>query len=178
MKKHWLASSALASSLLLTGCATVAPPPTVPRVELDRFMGDWYVLGGILTPFEKGAHNAVETYALDEQGRIPTTYTFRKGGFDGPLKRYDNMAFVHNRETFAEWRIQFFWPLKFPYLVVYLDPDYQVTAVGTDDRDYLWIMARDWNLPEARYQEVIQRVAELGFDTNRMVRVPQDGKGK
>ena len=159
--------------ILFGGCSSIPPPPTVPRVDLERFMGDWYVLGGILTPFEKGAHNAVETYALDKKGRIPTTYSFRKGGFDGPQKTFDNIAFVHNRETFAEWRIQFFWPLKFPYLVVHLDPEYQLTAVGTEDRDYLWIMARDWHLPEERYQEVVRHVASLGFDTNRMVRVPQ-----
>lgn len=163
---------------LFTGCASLPPPPTVPKVDLPRFMGDWYVISGILTPFEKGAHNAVETYALDEKGRIPTTYTFRKGGFDGPEKTFNNIAFVHNRETFAEWRIQFFWPFRFPYLVIFLDPDYQLTAVGTDDRDYLWIMARTPQVPADRYAEVLQRVAELGFDTNRIVQVPQDGKRK
>jgi len=136
-------------------------------------MGDWYVIGGILTSFEKGAYHAVENYRLDDKGRIPTTFTFRKGSFDGPKKTYKSMAFVHNRETFAEWRIQFFWPLRFPYLVIYLDEAYQATAVSTDDKKYLWIMSRTPQMPPERYQEIMDLVTNLGFDTNKIVRVPQ-----
>lgn len=171
--KATLLALGLVTASFMTGCATVAPPPTVEKVDLQRFMGDWYVLGGILTSFEKGAHNAVETYRLDDRGRIPTTYTFRRGAFDGPQKTYNNMAFVHDRETFAEWRIQFLWPFRFPYLVVFLDPAYEVTAVGTDDRKYLWIMARTPQIGDDRYQAVLARVKELGFDVGKIVSVPQ-----
>jgi apolipoprotein D and lipocalin family protein len=160
---------------LTAGCATVKPPPTVPRVDLPRFMGDWYVVGGILTPFEKDIYHAIETYTLDEKGDIPTTYTFRKGGFDGPKKTLTNKAFVYDKETFAEWRIQFFWPFKFPYLVIYLDEDYQSTAVATDDKKYLWIMSRTPQMNPAHYDEIIALITEQGFATNKLVRVPQPG---
>ena len=160
----------------LTGCATVKPPPTVPRVDLPRFMGDWYVVGGILTPFEKNIYHAIETYALDEDGNIPTTYTFRKGSFDGPKKTMTNKAFVHDKETFAEWRIQFFWPLKFPYLIIYLDEDYQSTAVATDDKKYLWIMSRTPQMNPQHYDAIIAMITEQGFDTNKLVTVPQPEK--
>ena len=163
----------LATAVLSAGCATQRPPPTVERLDLARFMGDWYVEGGILTWFERGAHNALESYRLDEQGRIQTTYTFRRGAFDGPEKSYPSVAFVHNRETMAEWRIQFFRPFRFPYLVLHLDPDYQTTAIGTDDRKYLWIMSRTPAMDESAYAEIVRRMGELGFDTNRVVRVPQ-----
>jgi len=124
---------------LVSGCATTSPPPpTVPYVDLPRFMGDWYVVGGILTSFEKGAHHAIENYRLDEKGRIQTTFTFRKDSFDGPLKKFTPVGFVHNKETFAEWRMQFIWPFKSPFLIIYLDPDYRATAISTHDRKYLW----------------------------------------
>ena len=162
---------------LLTGCATIhPPPPTVPKVDLKRFMGDWYVVGGILTSFEKGAYHAVETYRLDEKGNIPTVYTFNKGSFDGPKKTYTNKAFVYNRETFAEWRIQFLWPFKFPYLVIYLDDNYQSTAISTDDKKYLWIMSRTPQMQASNYQDIIKLVTELGFDTNKIVQVPQPAR--
>ncbi len=156
----------------LAGCATVAPPPTVERVDLPRFMGDWYVLAGQFTPFEKGAHNAIENYRLDEKGRIPTTFTFNKGAPDGPRKTYRSLAFVHNQETKAEWRIQFFWPIRFPYLIVFLDEEYQATAISTDDRKYVWVMARGPELAPALEARLMNRLTELGFDTNRFVRVP------
>ncbi|HMP89365.1 MAG TPA: lipocalin family protein [Kiritimatiellia bacterium] len=164
----------MASGILVSlGCSTVKPPPTVEYVDLPRFMGDWYVVGGILTSFERDAYHAIENYQLDKKGNIPTTYTFRRGGFDGPLKTYRSKAFVHNKETFAEWRIQFIWPLKFPYLVIYLDEDYQATAISTDDKKYLWIMSRTPQMPERQYGEIMNLVTELGFDTNKIVSVPQ-----
>lgn len=155
----------------LAGCSTVQPPPTVPHVDLPRFMGDWYVIAGQFTPFEKGAYNAIENYRLDEKGRIPTTFTFNKGAPDGPRKTFRSIAFVHNQETKAEWRIQFIWPFRFPYLIVFLDDEYQVTAVTTEDRKYIWVMARSPEISPALEKELMDRLRELGFDPNRFVRV-------
>lgn len=160
-------------SILSAGCATVTPPPTVPNVDLERFMGDWYVVGGILTSFEKGAHHAIESYRLDEEGRIQTTFTFRKGGFDGPLKKFTPVGFVHDKESNAEWRMQFIWPFKAPFLIIYLDPDYQATAIATDNKKYLWIMSRTPQMPEHLYNQITSLVTELGFDTDKIVSVPQ-----
>ena len=60
---------------------------TVDYVDLERFMGDWYVIANIPTFIEKGAVNAVESYELDSKGRINTTFTFRKGSSTGPEKK-------------------------------------------------------------------------------------------
>ncbi len=55
------------AALLLAACETM-PDPTLPLaedVDLQRFMGDWYVIANIPTFLEKGAHNAVETYSMN-----------------------------------------------------------------------------------------------------------------
>ena len=85
--------SCAAAALLLGGCQSPAPLPTVPRVDLQRFMGPWYVIASIPTFIEKGAHNAVESYRLDADGTIATTFTFRAGSFDGEAKRYTPRGF-------------------------------------------------------------------------------------
>ena len=54
--------SFLVCILLSAGCKSMPPIRTEPSVDLDRFMGDWYVIANIPTFVEKGAHNAVETY--------------------------------------------------------------------------------------------------------------------
>jgi apolipoprotein D and lipocalin family protein len=103
----------LAGALFLTGCQASLPPlETVDRVDLDRFMGDWYVIANIPTFIEKGAHNAVETYRLDDDGTIATTFTFRKDAFDGPEKQYHPRGYVRDAQTNAEWVMQFVWPFK------------------------------------------------------------------
>jgi apolipoprotein D and lipocalin family protein len=61
---------------------------TVSYVDLERFMGDWYVVANIPTFLEKGAHNALEYYTLNSDGTIAATFRFNKDGFDGPVKTY------------------------------------------------------------------------------------------
>jgi apolipoprotein D and lipocalin family protein len=87
---------ALVSSLILAGCGGVQRPPihTVPHVELPRFMGDWYVIANIPTFVETDAYNAVESYRLDADGTIATTFTFRQGSYDGASKRHRPGGFV------------------------------------------------------------------------------------
>ena len=45
---------------------------TVDYVDLEKFMGDWYVIANIPTFIEKGAVNAIESYKLDSKGRVKT----------------------------------------------------------------------------------------------------------
>ena len=59
---------------------------TVEYVDLQKFMGDWYVIANIPTFIEKGAVNAIESYRLDSEGRVKTTFTFRKDSVSGPEK--------------------------------------------------------------------------------------------
>ena len=74
-------------AVLMSGCGAKLPPlKTVAVVDIQRFMGDWYVIANIPTWIEKGAYNPVESYRLDKDGTIATTFAFRKGAFDGPQK--------------------------------------------------------------------------------------------
>jgi apolipoprotein D and lipocalin family protein len=161
---------------MLSGCAgskDSSPIPTVAYVDLERFMGDWYVIANIPTALERSAHNAVERYELDADGTIRTTFSFRKGGFDGKEKAYHPRGFVRDTATNAEWGMQFIWPIKADYRVVYLDADYQFTAIGRNRRDYVWIMARTPTMPDANYDAIVRLLGELGYDTALIRRVPQ-----
>jgi len=91
--RRWLVLGGLG---LLVGCQSAPLPPLqiVPQVDIPRFMGDWYVIAGIPTFLERDAYNAVESYRLDPDGSIATTFTFREGGFDGPEKRMTPRGFV------------------------------------------------------------------------------------
>ena len=165
--------SAACSALFLGACARVAPLETVEYVDLPRFMGDWYVIANIPTMLEEGAHNAVETYRLDADGSIATTFTFRADGFDGEEKRYTPRGFVLNSETNAEWGMRFVWPIKADYRVVYLDEDYTVTVIGRNKRDYVWLMARQPDMADARYEEMLDLITAMGYDRTKVQRVPQ-----
>ncbi len=171
--KHRVAAFIM-SFLVLTGCAAERTElATVDYVDLDRFMGDWYVIANIPTFLEKGAHNAVETYALNDDGTIDTTFTFRDGSFDGKLKDYNPRGFIKDTETNALWGMRFVWPIKADYRVVYLDEDYSITIIGRQKRDFVWVMARQPSIDEATYQGLLQELDAMGYDPSKIERVPQ-----
>lgn len=169
------ATVALIIGLMLAGCRSVPeqPLPIVDRVELPRFMGDWYVIAAIPTFLERGAFNAVESYRLTDDGAVETTFSFRKGGVDGPMKRYHSIGYIRDAESNAVWGVQFIWPIKADYRVMYLAPDYSVTIIGRLRRDYVWIMARRPSLADGEYKRLVALVADAGYDTSKLRTVPQ-----
>ena len=165
-------SCLLAAALFIAGCQSVPTITTVDHVDIDRYMGDWYVIANIPTFLERDAHNAVERYSLREDGTIDTVFTFNKGGFDGKPRRYNPRGFIRSDNN-AEWGMRFVWPFKAEFLVLWLDEDYSQTVVGRSRRDYVWIMAREPQLPEADYQRILEFLAVEGYDIEKIQKVPQ-----
>lgn len=158
----------------LAACAT--HPPTIPpvaSVDLPRFMGDWYVIAHIPSRPEREAYDAIESYRLGEDGRIRTTFRYRKGGFDAPLETMEPVGTVVPGTHDAVWGMQFVWPIKAEYVIVDLAPDYSRTIIGRSKRDYVWLMARTPSLPEAELESAIARIGALGYDTTKLRMVPQ-----
>jgi apolipoprotein D and lipocalin family protein len=174
MKHYRRLSSVLASSILMALSACSSPPEQrlVADLDLERFMGDWYVQAHIPVGSEKHAYNAVESYALGDDGRILTSYVFRKGGFEGDLKVMEPTGFVKD-ESNAEWAMRFLWPFKAEYLVSYIDADYSETIVARTKRDYAWIMTRAPEISDERMEALTSELADLGYDTSELRRVPQ-----
>lgn len=168
--------TAALAMLLATACAAPRPPlETVPRLDLARFMGSWYVLAHIPASPEENAWDAIETYRLEDDGTIATTYVFREGGHDGPLRRFTPRGFVRDRATNATWGMQFVWPIRLEYLVAHVDADYQETIIARTARDYVWIMARRPDIDPAGYARLVGRVEAMGYDVSRLRRVPHRG---
>ena len=161
-------------SATASGCAGNQPPiETVPYVDLERFMGDWYVIASIPTFLEKGAHNAVESYALNDDGTIATTFVFRKDSFDGRAKTYSPKAFVTDTESNAIWGMRFVWPVKADYRIAFLDDDYSRTVIARNKRDFVWIMARTPSISDSEYAELVGLIESLGYDVSKLRKVPQ-----
>ena len=163
-------------SAVLAGCAITPQKVTVPvapSVDLPRFMGPWYVIGVIPTFLEKDIYNAIESYERAADGTILTTFTFNKRSFDGPARRMQPKGFVIEGSGNAVWGMQFVWPIKAEFVISHVDPQYTETIIARSARDYVWIMARTPTIEEARYAALVDRVKAMGYDTQRLVKVPQ-----
>jgi len=169
-------SAVLAAALaaaLWTGCRSVALEPLpLPKVDLARYMGDWYVIANIPTPFEKNVYNAVESYALEADGSVATTFTYNEGGFEGKKKTFRPKAYVRDDGSNAAWGMQF-GPILAEYLIAYVDADYTQTVVARSSRDFVWIMARTPEISDADYDRMVVQIGKWGYDTEKLQRIPQ-----
>jgi len=146
---------------------------TVSYVDIPRFMGDWYVIAIIPNFVEKNAYNSIESYQLNEDGSIATTYTFRKGSPDGKQIVMHPKGKIHDTTTNAEWRMRVFWPFWAKYLIIDLADDYRYTAIGVPNRKWLWIMSRTPQMTDADYARVISGLEAQGYDIRKIKKIPQ-----
>ena len=168
--------------LALTGLTTSASLPPLPtldtKVDLQRYSGDWYVHGNIplKIPFfsDADAYNYSETYRLRDDGSIEMTCAFNVGDFDGKVRSFSFKGQVADTQTFAEWKVQFVWPIKASYNIIYLDTDYTTTVVASADRKLAWIMSRDTEISNAKFADLVALLNEAGYETHKIRRVPHD----
>ena len=165
----------MASVILLTACGSqnLKPIHTVEHVDLERFMGDWYVIANIPTFIETDAYNAIESYQINNDGSIATTFTFNQGAPDGELKQYNPTGYIVDEQSNALWDMQFIWPFKAEYRVIYLDENYETTIIGRSKRDYVWLMSKQPSIDEKDYKTLLSFMQAQGYDIDKVKQVPQ-----
>ena len=159
---------------LLAGCGTQNNElKTVDYIDIKKFMGDWYVISSIPTLLEKNIFNAIENYKLNPDGTIQTTFTYNAGSFNGKRKTFSPKGFIVDDGTNAIWGMQFIWPIKADYRVIYLASDYSFTIIDRNKRDYVWLMSRKPIMTESNLSFALDFIERAGYDRNNLIQIPQ-----
>lgn len=171
------ATPATAATATTAGAANnyVAPHGALtlaPNVNLDRYMGRWYVIGFIPYAFENGRVGAYYDYKKDGSD-IDFLYKSRRHDFDHDLETRKGQAYVLKNTHNAKWRVTFTWPIYNSYLILYVDPAYKVALVGYPGRSLGWVLSRSPQMDDATYQSLLARFAAHGYDISQFRRVPQ-----
>lgn len=146
--------------------------PTVERVDLSKYVGTWYEIGRLPNNFEAGLECVTATYSLKKNGKIQVLnkgYSVKKGKY----KTARGTALVPDPAYPGRLKVTFFWPFYGNYYILSLDEDYQYVLVGDPSRKYLWVLARNKSLDESIYQELLDQAKNLGFKTDRVLRINQ-----
>jgi apolipoprotein D and lipocalin family protein len=173
---------ALGLALLLPACRSneEAPPPvTAERVELTRYLGRWHEIARLPMPFQKEREAAIAEYGLRPDGEVSVRNIAVRA--DGTTREVRGQARVLNPGAnsrllvrFNEWFSVFIpQPEAGNYWILHVDADYQTALVGSPDRRYLWVLARQPALPEATLQRLLQVARDQGYDTQRLIRSAQ-----
>ena len=137
---------------------------TVEFVDLEKFMGKWFVIALVPNMIEKGATNSSDTYALNDDGTIDITYDAIKDGKERQIKQKGT---VIDKSSNAEWTIQMRKPfvpfMKFPFKIVYVDDNYEYMAVGYPKNTMGWIMGRSSQISSEDYDKIMSSLIDLGY---------------
>lgn len=156
------------------GTRGMPPLETVPRVDLDRYLGTWYEIARYPHRFQAGCVGSMATYSALPDGRIRVENQCREGALDGPVRRATGVAWAAaNDPSNARLEVQFLWPFRGDYWIIALDPDYRYAVVGHPSREYLWILARTPQLDPELYQRLLGMIAAHGYDLRRLERTLQ-----
>lgn len=163
----------LATSSLQAQKQELPPLQTVPKVDLNRYLGTWYEIATIPQRFQKGCTAVSATYTLRPDGKIKVLNECRKDSLNGRYKAAKGKAWVVDTLTNAKLKVQFFWPFTGAYWIIELDSNYQYAVVGHPGRKYLWILSRSRKMDDSLYNDLMERIKKHGYDLSRIIKTPQ-----
>ena len=146
---------------------------TVKSLDIDRFMGKWYVYSLIPNFIENDAKNSYDYYSLSSDGKVNISYHAIKKGKNITLKQQATITDKINKST---WKIRFLKPyipfFRAPYKVIVLDESYQYMVIGYPGNKYGWIMSRTTNLENTLYDEILKNLeSNFGYNRSDFVKV-------
>lgn len=155
----------------LVSCSSAPKYETkVQSVDIQKFMGQWYVIAGRFTPFEVDVYNAIETYTWNSQeNRIDIDFTYNKGSLTGPVKKIPQKGWIYNKNTNSHWKVSPFWPLKLDYLILAVAEDYSWTVVGVPNQKYVWIMAKDAKISKDTVGQIMQKMKDEKYNMEEII---------
>ena len=164
--------------MLITGCASreeqaMKQLQTVPFVDLNRYVGQWYEIARYPNRFQKGCVGSRATYTLRDDGKINVVNACYEGAPSGPLRSAKGKAWVVDTETNAKLKVSFFWPFSGDYWIIDLGQEYEYAVVGHPKRTYLWILSRTPEMSEEVYESILMRLQNQQYDTAQLIRTGQ-----
>ena len=167
------AALALTALLAIAACSTTPPAgmSAVTPFDITRYAGKWYEIARLDHSFERGLSDVSASYTRQADGSVEVV----NRGHDGTKWRQAiGRALFTGDANRASLKVSFFGPFYGGYHVVALDQQtYRWAMVVGPDRDYLWILARDKQLPAGVREQLLGQAKELGIDVDRLIWVSQ-----
>jgi len=160
--------------------STPAEVTTVAHVDLPRYLGTWYEIARLPIRHEPAHSTDVSAhYSRNEDGSVRVQNRCRVDGeVEESIGRATPVDDSNSRleVSFLPEGLRWIPFTKGDYWVLKLDPDYRVALVGTPDRDYLWLLARQPHLDPTLRTAYLAEAQRQGFDLQRLIDTPHTGQ--
>ncbi|MFM9922135.1 lipocalin family protein [Variovorax sp. H27-G14] len=155
-----------------------APLQVVAPVDLQRYAGVWHEQARLPNRFQKrcvGPVSAEYTPQPDGTVQVLNSCVRADGNVDEAMGSA-RVVPVPGQPGAGRLEVRFApsWLSWLPlvwgdYWILKLDRDYQVSLVGTPNREYLWVLSRAPRLDAAVLEAELDYARSLGFDTDKVV---------
>ena len=170
----------LITTLLLSSCIGIPKNvKVVDSVDASQYLGTWYEIARLDHTFERDLEKVTATYSMREDAGIKVinrgfnTKTHEWEAAEG--KAYFIDPLNADKTNTGRLKVSFFGPFYGAYNIMVLDkPYYNYVMICGPDKSYLWILARTPQLTYPIKQHLIAQAKELGFDTEKLIHVPQN----
>lgn len=155
-------------------------PESVPELDLDRYLGDWFEVGRLPLRFEdRDASDVTATYSLKDDGtvRVDNRCLDEKGeptqalGQAEPDEEHPGRLRVSFLPAALRW-IPF---TRADYWVLKIDAEYRVALVGTPDNAHLWLLSRNPQVSDAIESDYLAEARRQGYALDDWIRPRQSG---
>ena len=171
-------------ALVLIACTGLAfpaqPLPTVPALDLPRYLGSWFEIAKFPNWFQrKCVANTRAEYSLRSDGSLQVTNRCKmtSGKVDeaiGTARQIGSASSPKLQVRFAPDWLSLIPAVWGDYWVIVLDENYQWVAVSEPGRDYLWVLSRTPRMEPQTYADLMLRLSGLGLDVQKLELTAQD----
>ncbi|WP_111858538.1 lipocalin family protein [Acinetobacter sp. CFCC 10889] len=174
-KKKLLIGGLIALGLVTLANANTNDIPTVKKVDINKYAGQWHEIARKPLYFQKVCdYNVTANYSLNDKGNVVVdNKCFSK---DGKLNQSIGEAFVKNPPQNSKLKVTFLPKLvrwlpvgRGDYWILKLDENYQTALVGSPNKKYLWVLSRDPNIDQQILNEYLDYAKTLGFDLSDII---------
>lgn len=158
---------------------THAELKTVPDLNLPRYLGTWYEIARLPMKHEPEDCTDVSAhYSLKDNGHVAVLNRCRLGEeieqAEGEASPVDNDS-ARLRVSFLPAGLRWLPFGKGDYWVMQIAPDYSVALVGSPDRRFLWLLAREPQLDATTRDHYLALARQQGFELADLILTPHTG---
>ena len=156
------------ASVFLTACTQpkTSPPQTAANVDLNKYMGTWYEIASLPNYFQRGCSCTTATYELKKDYVAVHNRCYKLA--DQKFANAHAKGFAIPGSNNSKLKVQFFWPFRGKYWILYVDKKYQNAVVGTPNRNYLWILSRKPSLDPVTYHQLTSIAAQQDYPIEKL----------
>ena len=158
----------------ISSCRTI-PPNAVAVESFDKakYLGKWYEIARFDFKFERNLNNTTAEYSLNENGTIKVDNQGYNTLKEEWVQAIGKAKFVEN-DCLAMLKVSFFGPFYGGYNVIAIDDDYKFALIAGGSLDYLWILSRETEIPDAIKTNYLAIAKSVGYDTSKLLWITHD----